>query len=535
MSQVTQHQFLYRSASSIRREVFVAELGRQALSGREIPALFESACRHLADLLDADLVKVLQLEPDGRSLRMVAGVGWPDGLVGVACVENDRKSQAGYTLAIDTAVVVHDLQAETRFSPPTLLQDHQVVSGMSTPIHTRDHAFGVLGVHACRKRAYSIEDTHFLTAVANVLGAALTNADAWHGQQRSTTLFRLLFEGSSDLVLLVDEIGTVRAVNPAGARALGYPAEAVTGSSAFKFVHPEDSAKAVAGLEHALSADHPIELDLRVATSNGEWRTLEAIGRRADLAPGTHTVVINARDVTERRVLDEKVRRSQRLETVGAVAASVAHDLNNILQVITSSASLLHDALVDPALKEEANEILTTSALASKFLRGLLALTRVSEVKRIPVELNSLIDGIMPFLRRLLGSQIDLVFIPTKQATTILGDPSELEQILINLVINARDAMPEGGPISIATWRTYSDGSRPGVVLSIADRGVGMTEEVQAQLFEPLFTTKAPARGTGLGLTIVHSLATRANATIEVSSTVGVGSTFEITFPAARP
>lgn len=530
MSRVTERANINRSAGSVRRELFLAELGRQALSGQGMTELFDCSCRQVSELLDADFVKILQLEPDHHMLRMIAGTGWRDGLVGHACVENHRASQAGYTLATDSAVVVRDLRAETRFSAPTLLHEHHVISGMSAPIHTRDRPFGVIGVHTRREHSYANEDTHFLIAVANVLGAALTSIEARHEQQRSASLFRALFEGSSDLIMLVASDGALRAVNPAGSRALGYPPEKLAGANAFSFVHPDDRAKAIAALESAVSTDEIVEIDLRVATSTGDWRIIEAVGRRVDLQGSPKTVVVNARDVTDRRALAEKVRRSERLETVGSVAATVAHDLSNVLQVIVASASLLHESLEDPSLREESNQILATSAMASKFLRGLLALTRVSEINKVPVVLNTLIEEMMPLLRRLLGSRAQLEFVPTTQCTKVHADPIELEQIVMNLVINARDATPHGGPIALTTSRTHQEGSPPHVVLSVTDRGVGMTDEIRARLFEPMFTTKARGHGTGLGMTIVHSLVRRAGASIAVSSEPGVGSTFEVTF-----
>ncbi len=386
----------------IDRDMFVAELGRQALSGSSLEDLFAFAGRSLGELLGAELVKILALDEDRKWLRVVHGVGWDPGVVGRAAVPNDRASQAGYTLAVDTVVVTSDLRCERRFAGPALLVEHGVASGMSVPIHTRDGVYGVLGVHSRRPYAFTEADTHFLHSVANVLGSAI-------GCQSTR---------------------------------------------------------------------------------------------------GAH---------------------------VGGVAAAITHDLNNVIQVISCCASLLRAQIEDPALSEEADQIVESALLAGRFLQRLLAFTRHGSETATRLDANAAIKQTLPLLRRVAGNAMTIEFAPTLFETNILIDPMAMEQILLNLVTNARDASDANGLISIATWCRESDERRE-VVLSIADRGRGIPPELRQRIFEPMFTTKPSGKGTGLGLAIVHALVQRAGGTISVTSEPGIGTTFELTFPAAaRP
>jgi len=233
-------------------------------------------------------------------------------------------------------------------------------------------------------------------------------------------------------------------------------------------------------------------------------------------------------------VVEERIQHAQRLETLGSVAAGVAHDLANVLAVIASCANTLEEEVADPELRAEATQIVDSVRHATQFVRSLVAYAKRSPAAPVPVELNAVIAGMMPLLRRMAGSAVTVELTSTTLPTLIVADPSDLEQIVVNLVINARDAMPRGGPVSIATW-TAQQGDRDEVILSVADRGVGIDERVRDRIWDPRFTTKSPDQGSGLGLAIVRSLAIRADARVAVASVVGAGTTFELAFPAAHP
>jgi PAS domain S-box-containing protein len=532
MSDITRVLNDPRAVRAGHRERFVAWLGTLGLSGLTLDQLFACACREIGELMAAEFVEILRCEPDRRTLRVVAGVGWREGVVGHATVSSDITSQAGYTLARDAPVHVADFATEPRVAASSLLTDHGVRSGISVPIHARERVFGVLAVHATRPEAFAPEDGDFLVAVANVLGAAVGSADLREAERRAIRMMRVLFDESPDVIVLVDDGGNVLAVNPAGARTLGYETADIVGRDVFEFVHADDLPKARDAWQAVLTgSEQVVHVDVRVHTRAGSLRIMDVVGR-AIRSSEVRQVVINARDVTDKRALEESLARMQGMKAVGAIAASVAHDINNLLQVIAGSAGIIEDETPDSSLRDEARQILATADLAGRLLHGALLSARTPQREPEPVELNAVVANVLPVLHRIVHRRARLEFVPTTLRTTITAHVTDLEQILINLVVNARDASPDDGLISIATWTSGLSESRR-VVLSVADRGAGISESVRNRLFEPLFTTKADGRGNGLGLVIVETLVRRNRGSITVSSEPGHGTTFELCFPEA--
>jgi signal transduction histidine kinase len=250
-------------------------------------------------------------------------------------------------------------------------------------------------------------------------------------------------------------------------------------------------------------------------------------------------------DVTERKRLEEEFRQSQKLESVGRLAGGVAHDFNNLLTVIIGYAEMiLQDMPRQHPLRDPINEISRSAGRASELTRQLLTFSRrhVSEVKTIV--LNDLLQDLQKMLGRLIGEDIHLTLSLHPEAGLLRADPGQIEQVVMNLAVNAKDAMPGGGKLNIATSRFVADEQfvrahpslRPGVYvkLSVTDSGVGMSEEIQAHIFEPFFTTKEQGKGTGLGLSTVYGIVTQFGGTIWVYSEPGKGSTFTMLFPAVE-
>jgi two-component system cell cycle sensor histidine kinase/response regulator CckA len=249
------------------------------------------------------------------------------------------------------------------------------------------------------------------------------------------------------------------------------------------------------------------------------------------------------RDITERKRLEEQLRQAQKLDSVGQLAGGVAHDFNNLLTVIIGYGELiLADMPFHDSLREPIQEIHAAALRASGLTRQLLAFSRrqISEPKVL--NLNDLIRNIEKMLRRLIGEEIHLTVILEEDSGFLRADPGHIEQVIMNLVINARDAMPGGGKLVIETSRLFVDeefshmhlGSTPGenVILSISDTGVGMTPAVKARIFEPFFTTKEKGKGTGLGLSTAYGIVKQSGGTIWVYSEPGGGSAFKVLFPA---
>ncbi|MBK9167998.1 MAG: hypothetical protein IPM24_11095 [Bryobacterales bacterium] len=236
-------------------------------------------------------------------------------------------------------------------------------------------------------------------------------------------------------------------------------------------------------------------------------------------------------DVTERKILEEKLRIAQRMEAIGQLAGGVAHDFNNLLTVINGYALMLESQpevarLAGPELRQ----ILHAGQRAATLTQQLLAFSRHQTVEPRPVDLTRLIRNMDAILTRLLRPDIEVEVQLADALPAVSADPTQMEQVVLNLALNAADAMPDGGRLTIGT--RPSGEPRPSVVLVVRDTGSGMSQEVQSRIFEPFFTTKPAGRGTGLGLATVDRIVRQAGGTIKVVSAPGQGSEFAVSLPA---
>jgi signal transduction histidine kinase/ActR/RegA family two-component response regulator len=238
------------------------------------------------------------------------------------------------------------------------------------------------------------------------------------------------------------------------------------------------------------------------------------------------------RALAELRIRDEQLRQSQRLEAVGRLATGIAHDFNNQLTIVNGCADLLAHTLGNSSEADLAKEIKEAGKRSAWLTGRLLSFSRKTAVAPRPLDLNALVNDTCRMIRRMIGENIELRLSLAPALDAVRADPGQMEQILLNLAVNARDAMPNGGELRITTENAQPAGGRS-VKLVVADTGEGMTEEVRARLFEPFFTTKAPGKGTGLGLAVVHGIVEECGGRVEVRSRPGAGTTFEILLPSA--
>jgi signal transduction histidine kinase/CheY-like chemotaxis protein/HAMP domain-containing protein len=257
-----------------------------------------------------------------------------------------------------------------------------------------------------------------------------------------------------------------------------------------------------------------------------------------------------ARGIDRRRLEDSlheseaQTRQLQKMEAMGRLAGGVAHDFNNLLTVITMRSKILLEQLpADHPHRKAIKSIDDTAGRAAVLTRQLLTFSRKQVLAPVVLDLNAVVASLTEMLKRLIGSQVELVVTPGEPVARVMADRGQIEQVIVNLVVNARDAMPDGGRITIGTanvarheGRDDPEGARPGphVMLSVTDNGTGMDATTQARIFEPFFTTKAPGKGTGLGLATVYGIVRQSGGAIAVHSALGSGTTFEITLPAVE-
>ena len=371
--------------------------------------------------------------------------------------------------------------------------------------------------------------------------------------RRSEEYFRALIENTSDVISILDAEGTIRYLAPSVRKVLGFRPEDLVGHGLDAFLHPDDADIAQSLLE-GIKEDggrRKVLAELRLRHYDGSCRTFElTLENRLD-DPVVAGVVANARDATERKaaeealgVSQEQLRQLQRIEAIGRLAGGVAHDFNNLLTAMSGHIYLLSaDLAEDDPRRLHVEEIRRGAMRAAGLTRQLLAFSRKQVLRPRVLDLNVVVADLQKMLVRLIGEDIVLETQLADGLGLVRADPSQIEQVLMNLVVNARDAMPAGGRLTLATCnaeigpdhpRRYHYVTPGGYVrLAVTDTGVGMDEAVRSRVFEPFFTTKEVGKGTGLGLATVYGIVKQSEGFIWVDSAPGQGSRFEIYLPRA--
>jgi two-component system cell cycle sensor histidine kinase/response regulator CckA len=357
--------------------------------------------------------------------------------------------------------------------------------------------------------------------------------------------YRLLVENSADMITLQDRQGVITFASPSVARVLGFRPAEVLGRKLSDFVHEDDVRVLVSALEEVLVRGFtPLITGLRFRHRDGAWRIVEGSAVRIVESDGKVGLVTTGRDITERIQLEAQLHRAQKLEAVGRLAGGVAHDFNDLLTVILGYSDLLLDQLdEDRILYQEVAEIRRAADRASTLTQQLLTFGRKQVLSPRPVNLNPIIGARLDALRKLIGEGIELTTKLEGDLALTRVEPGQVEQMVMNLAANARDAMPQGGLLTIETANVELDAAgarrcavQPGsyVTLAVTDTGYGMDAATQARLFEPFFTTKVPGKGTGLGLSSVYAIVRQCGGNILVTSEPGRGSNFRIYLPRAE-
>ncbi len=382
-------------------------------------------------------------------------------------------------------------------------------------------------------------------AVQTVMRDIAARKHAEEALRVSEEHFRSVWERSMDGMRLTDREGQIIAVNEAYCKLIKRPREDLIGQSfsvAYKSHGPQDGMDVYR--QRFDEARIVPRLTAQVRFWSDEEVELEISSSFIELGQQGKMVLAIFRDVTERKQLEQQLRQSQKMEAIGQLAGGVAHDFNNLLAVIRGNAELV--LMSQPQLPvlagESLNQVVEATDRAAKLTRQLLAFSRKQVMQSQPLNLNEVIGNFTKMLKRIIGEDIQLQCGYAARLPLVRADAAMLEQVLVNLVVNARDAMTKGGQLLVTTERVALDAAyakfhpeaRPGqfVTLKVTDTGAGITPEHLPHIFEPFFTTKEVGKGTGLGLATVYGIAKQHEGWVEVDSTLGVGSTFKLFLPA---
>jgi signal transduction histidine kinase/ActR/RegA family two-component response regulator len=417
-------------------------------------------------------------------------------------------------------------------------------SALYVPMKVEGRVMGVMQVQSEGRDAYTQEDEDLLAAIANVAAVAVQNARLYLAVQSELAERQhaeaLLDEQAQQLqqvmdtvpegVLLVDVHGNLLLSNPLGRELVARLA-------------PETGPRGISEL-----AGRPIQ-ELLEAPALGAWHTLVAAGRTYQaaarplaVADGSLRWVLVLRDTTDQEELERRLRQQDRMAIIGQLAGGVAHDFNNLLTTILGYTELVLEELPEGSpQRADLGEVRHAAERAAGLTNQLLAFSRQQVVQPRVVSLNQVIGDMLKMLQRLIGEQVSLRVRLAPDLSETLVDPGQLEQVILNLAVNARDAMPQGGTLTLQTLNTTLDevytrqypDVTPGryVRLDVSDTGTGIAPEVLAHMFEPFFTTKGVGKGTGLGLATVMGIIKQAGGHVTVYSEVGVGSTFKVYLP----
>jgi len=505
--------------------------------------VLETACRELAlafDLPQAAAVLLNQEKTEATVVAEYLAEGRPAARHKTIPVADTPLFQ--HLLTHKAPLVVDDVQTDPRLSPiHDLMRQRGVVSLLILPLIVEDEVVGSLGLNAIKARRFSTEEINLAWSVADQMAGALA-------RDRLAQTYRLLttaIEQATESVIITDTNDKIIYVNPAFEQVSGYSRAEVVGQS------PD----ILSSGKH----DDAFFQELWETITSGQVWYSRIINKKKDGTLYTEEITISPirdksgniinfvevkRDVTRELELEEQYRQAQKMESIGQLAGGVAHDFNNLLTAIIGYASLpLYLNLLPPdhPVRSDLQNIQQIAERAANLTRQLLTFARRQVIESKVLNLSDLVLDIDKMLRRLIGEDIELVTLPASNLGWVKADPGQIEQVLLNLAVNARDAMPSGGSLTIEITNTTLDedyASRhaevtPGryVMLAVSDTGIGMTEEIKARIFEPFFTTKEAGKGTGLGLATVFGIVKQSGGHIWVYSEPGQGSTFKIYLP----
>jgi PAS domain S-box-containing protein len=522
------------------------ETGRELAGGLELADVARQVASSVVRVFGAmrSALYRLEREADGLVCIAAAGVGDPARWHGQAFRLGE--GIVGRAWAEERSVWTPDVLADPKISTPQGVADRIRADGvrsvLAVPLKTGDRVIGVLTLGDVAGRTYTEEELALLAAFVGQGAVALENSALYREIRDARDFLQSITENSPDAIITTDGRGRVTYFSRGAEAMFGYSAEEMIGTSVAD-LYP-------GGREEARSIKRRLDQDGLLRNYETGFRAKD--GRRVEISASI-SVLRDAngaavgtlgllKDIAERRGLEEQLRQSQKMDAIGRLAGGIAHDFNNLLTVIAGRAQLILSRLrPEEPIYRDATLVRTTADRAAALTQQLLAFSRKQVLQPQVLDLNRVTTAMEPMLGRLIGEDIDLTVVPAPDLGRVKTDPGQIEQVIVNLVVNSRDAMPQGGRITVETANVDLDEAYASrhvsvpageyVMLAVSDTGAGMDEATRSRVFEPFFTTKEPGKGTGLGLATVYGIVKQSGGDIRLYSEVGAGTTFKIYLP----
>jgi len=504
----------------------------------DITALLEAIVRRATELLKAKGGGIYLYDPTRQELTVAVDYGLRRSFVGTTLKVGE--GMAGRVVQTGEPMIVDDYRTWPGRSKK--FADDIFTAVVEVPLKWQDKVIGVLAiVDEAEERVFTEDDAHLLSLFADQAAIAIENARLFEEAERLRAFNESIVQGVAEAILIEDAQGILTFANPAAEELLGYSRQELIGLHWSALV-PEDQRERVR--QELAKRPQGIASRYETALLSKDGRVIPVIvSARPLFEEGKFAGVLTAfTDLTEHKRMEEQIRRQERLAAVGQLAAGIAHDFNNLLTSIIGFAQLLRmRADIPGSAKADLELIMEQGRRAAHLIRQILDFSRASLIQQRPLDLAPFLKEAVKFLRRTIPESIDISLDMGPGQYWVQADPTQVQQVLTNLAVNARDAMPGGGKLRLRlshftlepSARAPFPDMRPGewVTLSVSDTGVGIPPEVLPHLFEPFFTTKEAGKGTGLGLAQVYGIVKQHEGFIDVQTEVGRGTTFTIYLP----